>query len=52
MPKRGFNDVKEFEEHMSGAGEIIIDGTENPTERPKGNDNQKVKYSGKKKDAH
>lgn len=48
MPKRGFKTVAEFEEHVKHAGEIIIDGTENPTERPKGNDNQKVKYSGKK----
>ena len=48
MPKRGFENVEEFEEHIKGAEEIIIDGTENAIERPKGNDNQKVKYSGKK----
>ena len=48
MPKRKFESVEEFEEHVKKAEEIIIDGTENATERPKGNENQKVKYSGKK----
>jgi len=48
MPKRGFQDVEEFEEHLKGVKEIIFDGTEMPTERPKNNDDQKVKYSGKK----
>ena len=48
MPKRKFENIDEFEEHIKEAKEIIIDGTENPIERPKGNDNQKVKYSGKK----
>lgn len=41
--------MEAFEEHVSEASELIFDGTENPTERPKGYDNQKVKYSGKKK---
>jgi hypothetical protein len=48
MPKRSFETVGEFEKHIKGAEEIIIDGTENAIERPKINDNQKVKYSGKK----
>jgi hypothetical protein len=48
MPKRSFESVEEFEEHIKEAEEIIIDGTENSIERPKGNANQKVKYSGKK----
>ncbi|MBV6473831.1 MAG: hypothetical protein JPMHGGIA_02126 [Saprospiraceae bacterium] len=48
MPKRAFKSVEEFEGHVKEAKEIIIDGTENATERPKGNENQKVKYSGKK----
>ena len=49
MPRRGFKDVADFEEHVAGAGELIFDGTENPVERPQSNENQKVKYSGKKK---
>ena len=48
MPKREFKTVAEFEEHTKHAKEIIIDGTENLTERPKDNDSQKSKYSGKK----
>lgn len=48
MPKRKFETVEEFEEHTSSASELIFDGTENPTERPQGYDNQKEKYSGKK----
>jgi hypothetical protein len=49
MPKRSFETVSEFEEHTREAEELIFDGTENPTERPQDNDNQKSKYSGKKK---
>ena len=47
MPERGFDNVESFRGHISGAGEIIFDGFENLTERPKGHENQKVKYSGK-----
>lgn len=49
MPKRSFETVSEFEAHVIKAKELIFDGTENPTERPQNNDNQKKKYSGKKK---
>ncbi len=48
MPRRSFENVEEFESHMGKETEILLDGTENPVERPKGYDNQKVKYSGKK----
>ena len=48
MPKREFKDVEEFEAHVCEAKELIFDGTENLTERPKGYDEQKEKYSGKK----
>lgn len=48
MPKRSFKDVEEFEAHVSEAKELIFDGTENLTERPKDYDEQKEKYSGKK----
>lgn len=49
MPKRKFETVAEFEAHVSQAEELIFDGTENAVERPKKADNQKGKYSGKKK---
>lgn len=48
MPKRSFENVEEFEKHFADADEILIDGTENACFRPKGNEEQKVKYSGKK----
>ena len=48
MPIRKFEDADEFREHVKGVEEIIFDGFENLTERPKGYENQKVKYSGKK----
>jgi len=46
--KRKFETVKEFEEHVKDAKELIFDGTENLTERPQNNDKQKDKYSRKK----
>jgi DDE superfamily endonuclease len=48
MPKRSFENVEEFEEHFADADEVLIDGTENMCFRPKDNDNQRLKYSGKK----
>jgi hypothetical protein len=48
MPKRKFENVEDFRKHVDGADEIIFDGFENLTERPKDHENQKVKYSGKK----
>ncbi len=48
MPKRSFETVSEFEQHLSEAEEIIFDGTENPIQRPQSYDNQKENYSGKK----
>ena len=47
MPIRKFEGADEFREHVKGVEEIIFDGFENLTERPKGYENQKVKYSGK-----
>lgn len=49
MPKRSFENVREFEKHLHNAKELIFDGTENAIERPQNNDIQKSKYSGKKK---
>ncbi len=48
MPRRHFEDARDFKEHVSDAEELIFDGFENLTERPKGYENQKVKFSGKK----
>ncbi len=48
LPKRKFESVEEFELHVKDAEALIFDGTENATERPKGKENQRVKYSGKK----
>lgn len=49
MPKRRFESVEEFEDHVEQAEELIFDGTENPVERPQDYENQKKRYSGKKK---
>lgn len=48
MPKREFENVEEFETHLKGEAELIFDGTENLTERPQSNEDQRNKYSGKK----
>jgi len=48
MPKRTFESVEEFEQHFADADEVLVDGTENMCFRPKCNENQRVKYSGKK----
>jgi hypothetical protein len=48
LPKREFKNVEDFELHVENAEELIFDGTENLTERPKEYDKQKEKYSGKK----
>ena len=48
MPKRKFENVEEFDLTVLDAKELIFDGVENLTERPKNNDKQKAKYSGKK----
>lgn len=48
MPKRSFESVEEFESYVSDAEELIFDGTENLTQRPKDNEAQKNTFSGKK----
>jgi len=48
-PIREFKTVKEFQEYFSEDETLIIDGTEQPTERPKDKTAQKQNYSGKKK---
>lgn len=49
MPARKFETVTEFESHLAGAEEVLIDGTEQQIERPKDNETQRNQYSGKKK---
>jgi hypothetical protein len=48
MPARSFADADAFRSHTREATELIFDGFENLTERPRIYENQKVKYSGKK----
>ena len=51
MPKRGFKDIAEFESYIKDK-EIILDATENATQRPQDKDEQKAVYSGKKNTTH
>ena len=48
MPKRSFATEKEFNEYFEAHKELILDGTEQPIQRPGDQDNQKDMYSGKK----
>jgi hypothetical protein len=47
MPKRDFKDITEFELYIKDE-EIILDATENATQRPQDKEEQKAVYSGKK----
>lgn len=49
LPQRSFEDIKAFRKYFSKVGTIIIDGSEQATERPKDNEAQKSLYSGKKR---
>jgi hypothetical protein len=49
MPARNFANLAEFKEKIGTESEIIIDGVEHSTQRPKGYEQQKEKYSGKKR---
>lgn len=48
MPKREFSNVKEFEDYFKKEGSLIIDGTEQMSQRPQNKEGQKDFYSGKK----
>ena len=48
-PKRKFRSVEEFKAHFFKHSTIIIDATEQRTQRPSDTDYQKLMYSGKKK---
>lgn len=49
MPKRAYQSVEEFKEHWGEESEIIIDATEQRSQRPGNHQDQKEDYSGKKK---
>lgn len=49
MPKRVFEDLKDFQSTIDKSETIKIDGTEQPIQRPKDQGEQKEAYSGKKK---
>ena len=48
-PKRSFASVEEFRDYFHKKGTILIDATEQRTQRPTDSDYQKQMYSGKKK---
>ena len=48
-PVRSFENVEEFEEYFQKYHTLIIDGQEQPIQRPSEEDSQKDNYSGKKK---
>ncbi len=50
MPKRSFQSVEEFQKYFEQHKKLILDGTEQRTQRPKDQEQQKTMYSGKKKD--
>lgn len=48
LPKRNFKTVAEFKDYLQNEKEIILDASEQPTQRPKNYEKQKEHYSGKK----
>lgn len=52
LPLRSLNDVKELKQAIEKYNEIIIDGVEVSCVRPSDPEQQKARYSGKKKDIH
>lgn len=49
MPRRSFSTVEEFRACLAGETDIILDGSEQATERPSQKEQQENFYSGKKK---
>lgn len=49
LPKRFYESLEDFKEHMDGEEELLIDGLEQLRQRPVNKDDQKDDYSGKKK---
>lgn len=48
MPKRNFKNLQDFQQYIQNEKEIILDASEQPTQRPKNYEEQKANYSGKK----
>lgn len=48
LPKRNFKNVQEFKQYLQNERDIILDASEQPTQRPKQQEAQKAHYSGKK----
>ena len=49
-PKRGFQSAEEFSQYLNKEKTLLLDGTEQRIQRPSENEEQKMMYSGKKKD--
>jgi hypothetical protein len=52
MPARNFTNLAEFKEKIGSESEIIIDGVEHYTQRPKAMRNKKKTTLGKKSEMH
>ena len=50
LPKRHFESFEDLQKHLEDHDELIIDGTEQPRQRPVNEEDQQEDYSGKKKD--
>lgn len=50
MPNRNFATIEDFKACLQDEKEVIIDASEQPTVRPKDQQQQKEQYSGKKRD--
>jgi hypothetical protein len=48
-PKRSFEDVRAFSEYLKSETTLLLDATEQRTQRPGDPEDQRVNYSGKKK---
>lgn len=49
-PKRGFQSAEEFSQYLKKEKTLLLDGTEQRIQRPGANEEQRMMYSGKKKD--
>jgi hypothetical protein len=49
LPERKIRTLEELLEAFPDVGDLLIDGTERPIQRPKDDEKQKENYSGKKK---
>ena len=49
-PKRGFQSAEEFSQYLKKEKTLLLDGTEQRIQRPSDSEEQRMMYSGKKKD--